>query len=283
MYTTLITAQVLHDSVPDANWAILDCRFDLTDPDQGEEAYRSGHIPCAVYAHLDRDLAAKPNGASGRHPLPAVEEMVATFSRCGIDSSVQVIAYDDRGGGFAARLWWMLRFLGHDSAAVLDGGISAWTQAGYPLTDGVEHRAVRTFHASVRPEMVASLQQIRERSESSHARLIDARAPERYRGELEPLDPVAGHIPGAVNRFWQDNLNEQGYFRPSEELADAFQELMGDTPPDQFIAYCGSGVTSCHHLLAMEHIGLKGARLYPGSWSQWCSDPRRPIALGDEG
>jgi thiosulfate/3-mercaptopyruvate sulfurtransferase len=176
----------------------------------------------------------------------------------------------------------MLRFLGHDSAAVLNGGISAWIQAGYPLTDDVEHRAARTFHASVRSEMVASVQQVRERTESSPARLIDARAPERYRGEQEPIDPVAGHIPGAVNHFWQDNLNEQGLFRSSQELQDAFRELMDHTPPDEFVVYCGSGVTSCHHLLAMEHIGLKGARLYPGSWSQWCADRRRPIARGSQ-
>lgn len=283
MYTTLIDAQTLHEHIQDLDWAILDCRFELTNPQQGEEAYRSNHILGAVYAHLDRDLAAQPDGVNGRHPLPGITEMAGTFSRWGIDEDVQVVAYDDRGGGFAARVWWMLRYTGHDSVAVLDGGLSAWIEAEYPLAAGVESRSKRSFRASPRPEMVANLEQVLARLQSGHARLIDARAPERYRGEQEPLDPVAGHVPGAVNRFWQENLTEEGRFRSTHELLRAFQNLTGERPSADFIVYCGSGVTSCHHLLAMEHVGLGGARLYPGSWSQWCGDPARPIALGDEG
>jgi thiosulfate/3-mercaptopyruvate sulfurtransferase len=282
MYTTLISAQDLHDHDRDPEWAIFDCRFELTAPEQGERAYIENHIPGAVYAHLDRDLAASPDGTNGRHPLPNVETMVRTLSSWGVDRKVQVVAYDDRGGGFAARLWWMLRYLGHEATAVLDGGFSAWKRAGYPLKSGMERRETRRFQASVQAEMVASLEEVRARSESQNARLIDARAPERYRGEQEPLDPVAGHIPGAINHFWQDNLDQQGQFRSADALRRTYRNLIGEEPPSAFIAYCGSGVTSCHNLLAMEHVGLEGARLYPGSWSEWCSDPERPVELGSE-
>ncbi len=281
-YRTLISTQELYAHLDDANWALFDCRFDLTDPDLGERQYLQAHIPRAVYAHLDHDLSTKPTGLNGRHPLPTVEELEERFSRMGIDSEVQVVAYDARGGGFAVRLWWTLRYLGHDAVAVLDGGYPAWVDAGFAMESGEERRSRREFQAKPRTGWIASLSEVETIGNSKDKLLIDARAPERYRGEMEPLDPVAGHIPGARNRFWQKNLGEDGYFLPIPELRSQFSALLGDTPPQNVIWYCGSGVTSCHNIFAMLHAGMGEARLYPGSWSEWCADPARPIGLGEE-
>jgi thiosulfate/3-mercaptopyruvate sulfurtransferase len=261
-------------------WAIVDCRFYLAETDRGESEYVESHIPGAVYAHLDRDLSAIKTGTNGRHPLPSVGEMSKRFSAWGIDSDVRVVAYDADAGQIAARLWWMLRYLGHDHVAVLNGGFKAWKQAGLPVRGGREERRPRSFEPRVRDFMRVDVDELMKPRRRQGRLLIDARDPERYRGEQEPIDPVAGHIPGARNRPWQDNLDERGLFRPPETLRSQFEALLGDTPPDAAVVYCGSGVTACHDLLAMEHAGILGPRLYPGSWSEWCADPARPIETG---
>lgn len=279
-YTTFIQVDQLAEALAqDASRIVLvDCRFDLDHPDDGEELYLEGHIPGAVYAHLDRDLSAPPGEKTGRHPLPTVEELTATFSRLGIDSSKQVIAYDLP---FAARLWWLLRYLGHKHVAVLDGGISAWSLAGKPFRSGRETMPSTSFQASVQTSLVIRAEDILNTASSgADLLLIDSRSPERYRGEHEPRDPVAARIPGAVNRFWQNNLDERGFIRSREEIQQAFSAL-GD--PGAFAhtaAYCGSGVTAAVNVLAMDYAGIEPVRLYPGSWSHWCSDPSRPIARG---
>jgi thiosulfate/3-mercaptopyruvate sulfurtransferase len=281
-YTTIISAQDLFSHLDDPDWAILDCRFDLQDIDVGERQYIQAHIPGAVYAHLEHDLSAPPTGSNGRHPMPSVENLAAVLSRWGIGPGVQVVAYDARGGGFAARLWWSLHYLGHDAAAVLDGGFPAWLRADYPTRSGEESRSPRNFKPTPRPFMRVDLPDVRAALDSGNAVLLDARAPERYRGEEEPLDPVAGHIPGAINHFWRTNLDDKENFLPAETLRMRFETLLGKTPPDAIIGYCGSGVTSCHNTLALTHAGFEGARLYPGSWSEWCADPDRPIATEEE-
>lgn len=268
----LITARALatRDDAP----AVVDCRFSLPEPDRGEAEYLGGHVPGAVYAHLDRDLSGPVTGTNGRHPLPTVERMVERFSTWGIDDSTPVVVYDTAGGQIAARLWWMLRFLGHDAVAVLDGGLAAWQDEGGALQTGLETRERRVFAARHRPEMAADVDSL------APYRLLDARAPERYRGEAEPLDPVAGHIPGALNHPTSRNLGEDGRFLSPEVLRKRYEEVLGSVEADTVVSYCGSGVTACHNLLAMEVAGLPQARLYPGSWSEWCSDPGRNVATG---
>ncbi|MFQ5796779.1 MAG: sulfurtransferase [Candidatus Bipolaricaulia bacterium] len=281
-YTTLISPRELLPHLDDPNWAIVDCRFDLLNPEAGETTYLESHIPGAVYVHLERDLSAEPTGKNGRHPLPSVEDLADVFSRLGIQDGVQVIGYDASGGGFAARLWWCLRYLGHDAVAVLDGGFPAWEQGGHPTRSGRETRLKAGFKANVRESMRLDMAEILAELGSEKMRLIDARAPERYRGETEPYDPVAGRIPGALNHPWKGNLDEESRFLPPEALRAQLETLLGETLPQQAVFYCGSGVTACHDLLAMEHAGLRGARLYPGSWSEWCADPACPVVTGDE-
>jgi thiosulfate/3-mercaptopyruvate sulfurtransferase len=279
-YTTFIRPEDLLAYTDAPDWAIIDCRFDLQDTSAGERAYRKAHIPGAIYAHLDRDLSAPRTGINGRHPLPSIENMVAQFNQWGIGSQTQVVAYDSRGGGFAARIWWMLRYLGHDAVAILEGGFPAWERAGYPISHGKEERSPAHFKARVRPEMRIDINELHTNLGEYSGRLIDSRAPERYRGEEEPLDPVAGHIPGAINRFWAASLDEGDGLLPEETLSQSFSALLGDKEPGDLIVYCGSGVTGCFNLLVMEHMGLTGARLFPGSWSEWCADTDRPVAVG---
>jgi thiosulfate/3-mercaptopyruvate sulfurtransferase len=274
---TLIDAPSLHARLNDPALVIVDTRFNLFNVDEGRAAYASAHIPGAVYAHLDDDLSGPPLTDCGRHPLPSPEALEALFSRFGIDSASRVVAYDQRDGVTAARLWWMLRYMGHEAVAVLDGGWKAWTAAGYPSVGGEERRAPAEFHGTPRREWLVTVDQI-----PAAGLLVDARDPRRYRGEQEPLDPVAGHIPGAVNRFHGENLDAEGRFRPPEELASGISALLAGTPVDQAVFYCGSGVTACHDLLAARHAGLGDGRLYAGSWSEWCSDPQRPVATGAE-
>jgi thiosulfate/3-mercaptopyruvate sulfurtransferase len=279
-YTTLISPDELMLHLDDPLWAVVDCRFDLFEPEKGEQDYLKTHIPGAVYAHLDRDLSAVPTGTNGRHPLPSIEDLISRFSQWGIGETVQVVAYDDRGGGFAARLWWCLRYLGHKSVAVLDGGFPSWERAGHPTRSGVENRPPRNFKHQIHEDMLIHLDQLQTMIGSPDIILLDARAPERYRGEEEPIDPIAGHIPGAKNRFWGLNLDENECFLPASVLRTEFERILGSTSPPSVIGYCGSGVTSCHNLLAMAHAGLHGARLYLGSWSEWCADEARPIESG---
>lgn len=274
---TIIDAQSLHTRLNDPTLVIVDARFNLFDVDEGRSAYCGAHIPGAVYAHLDDDLSGPPLTDAGRHPLPSPEALQTLFSRFGIGAGSQVVAYDQRDAVIAARVWWMLRYKGHEAVAVLDGGWKAWIGAGYPTVGGEESRAACAFRGVPRRDRLVTVAQI-----PSVRRLIDSRDPRRYRGEQEPLDPVAGHIPGAVNRFHGENLDIDGRFFPAGELASGIADLLDGTPMDEAVFYCGSGVTACHGLLAVCHAGLGEGGLYVGSWSEWCRDPGRPVATGPE-
>jgi thiosulfate/3-mercaptopyruvate sulfurtransferase len=277
-YRTLIDAPALEALVREpAGLVVVDCRFDLAKPDAGERAYREHHIPGAVYAHLDRDLSGHKSGSNGRHPLPPPDALAAALGRLGIDSSVQVVAYDQDSGMFASRLWWLLRWMGHDAVAVLDGGLAAWLRERFATRSGEEANAPRTFVGTSNASMVTDA--VGAAQAAIDGRLIDARAPERYRGDVEPIDRVGGHIPGAANRFFQHNLAD-GRFLPGPDLRQAFDQLLAGVSADRAVCYCGSGVTACHNLLAMQHAGLDGGRLYPGSWSEWVANPDRPIERG---
>lgn len=273
MHSTLIQPKGLQ--LEDENCAFIDARFYLPEPDRGEAEYLEAHIPGAVYAHLDRDLSGPLTGQNGRHPMPSVEKMAETFSQWGIDDEVQVVAYDTGGGQIAARLWWMLRYLGHDAVAVLDGGLAAFDSE---LRGGREERAPRRFTPRVRDAMHIDVGDLVQRLHT-HL-LIDARAAERFRGETEPLDPVAGHIPGAHNLPSASNLDDTGRFLSKDDLRERFETVVGDRETSDVVCYCGSGVTACHNLLAMEAADIQGARLYPGSWSEWCADESRPVETG---
>lgn len=281
-YRTLIETSALAAHLDDPSLAIVDCRFDLKDTSAGERAYQAAHIPGAVYAHVDRDLSAPKTGTNGRHPLPDVDTFVATLGRLGIDAGTQVVVYDQDSGGFASRLWWMLRWLGHDGVALLDGGFAKWSGEGRPTKSGVEVRPQRVFVPHVQPQMIANVSEVEGLVGKSGWRLIDARAPERFRGEVEPVDKVAGHIPGAINVPFLENLDANGTFKSPAEIAERFKKASGSTPTDHLVVYCGSGVTACQNLLALEHAGMHGAKLYPGSWSEWSSDPSRPMTKKSE-
>jgi thiosulfate/3-mercaptopyruvate sulfurtransferase len=282
-FTTLIRTAEYASHLGEPNWAIIDCRFTLGDNKRGRRDYEQAHIPGAVYADLERDLSGPIiPGVTGRHPLPDVDVFARTLGKWGIDSSVQVVAYDDSGGMMAARLWWMLRWLGHTSVAVLDGGWPRWQGDGRPVRDGTETRAPRHFAARPRPELLTDAAEVAALGAASAARLIDARGAERYRGEVEPIDTRAGHIPGAVCAPYAENLQPDGTFLPAAELRARFITVLGDVPATNAIFYCGSGVSAAHNLLAVAHAGLGDARLYAGSWSDWITDPSRPIATGSE-
>lgn len=276
-YTNLISTADLAKNLENPHWVIVDCRFDLGKPDWGEQAYQQAHIPGAVYAHLDRDLSGPKTGQTGRHPLPEQAELFAALSRMGIGPGVQVVAYDANGGAYAVRLWWLLKLYGHSAAAVVDGGFPKWQAEGRPTRAGVETNPTTGFSGTLNGDMIADEQDAARAAADPRGRLVDARAPERYRGEVEPIDPVAGHIPGAVNRFHGLNLDQNGTMKPPDQLRVEFEQLLGDADPHETVFYCGSGVTSIHHLLAMESAGLPGGKIYVGSWSHWIRDPKRPI------
>lgn len=273
MHSTLIDRETLAGLHGRLQLRIVDCRFELSDPGAGERAYREAHIAGACYAHLERDLSDLSRTGAGRHPLPSAAALTRLFSRVGIGRDAQVVAYDDAGGMIAARLWWMLQYMGHRAAAVLDGGWSAWRAAGLPVAAGVECYPPAQFQGQPCSEWVVSAAEV-----AQAPLLVDARAPQRFRGESEPLDPIAGHIPGAKNRFCRDNLDDRQYFRSPARLAADFQALLGAHAAADTVFYCGSGVTACHNLLALAHAGLGRGKLYPGSWSEWCADPARPVA-----
>jgi thiosulfate/3-mercaptopyruvate sulfurtransferase len=257
---------------------IIDCSFDLADVDAGERAFEQGHLPAAVYAHLDRDLAGAKTGHNGRHPLPARADWAATLARLGVTPAHAVVAYDAQGGMYAARAWWMLRWAGHRAVSVLDGGLQAWKAAGGAVEAGASPLTMAAAPYPVADSLVDSIDADALLASLGRVTLLDARAGERYRGEVEPLDKRAGHIPGARSRFFKDNLDAQGRFLAPEALRAAFSAF--GAAPAQVVHQCGSGVTACHNLLAMEVAGLSGSRLYPGSWSEWSSDPSRPVAVG---
>jgi thiosulfate/3-mercaptopyruvate sulfurtransferase len=283
-FTTLISADDLRAALAAGREIVLvDTRFDLADVNAGEASWRAGHLPGALYLHLDRDLCGPkvgPDGAfRGRHPLPARADFAATLGRCGITPATQVVALDAQGGVYAARLWWMLRWMGHEAVAVLDGGVGAWSASGGALvTDAPQPRAAPPYPE--RSSRTSTIAADALAAELGRVPLLDARAAERFRGDVEPLDTAAGHIPGALNRFFKDNLGADGRFKPAAQLRADFDALLGMYDARTAVHQCGSGVTACHNLLAMEHAGLTGSRLYPGSWSEWSSDPARPIARG---
>ena len=284
-FTTLISAAQLQQLMAaGAAPCIIDVGFDLADTQAGERDWRAAHVPGSRYLHLDHDLAGAKAGAEGvfrgRHPLPERAAFAATLGRCGITPATQVVALDAQGGMYAARLWWMLRWMGHSAVAVLDGGLAAWRAAGGALDASVPLPIVQPVPYPALPALVDSIDVEALAARLGRVRLIDARAAERFRGEIEPLDAAAGHIPGALNRCFKDNLDAGGRFKPAAQLRTEFEPLLGGQGAAQVVHQCGSGVTACHNLLAMEHAGLTGSVLYPGSWSDWSADPRRPIAKG---
>lgn len=281
-FSTIISTEDLADRLGDPLIVVVDVRSSLADADYGGRAFALGHIPGAVYADLNRDLSDPPGGGRGRHPLPDVSTMSSTFGGMGISRDSQVVAYDDADGMYASRLWWMLRYLGHDRVAVLDGGFAKWVLEGRTVsTESFAPESV-PFHAEPNPGMLAMAEEVDSMRLDPRRLLIDSRAPDRYRGENETIDPVAGHIPGAKNRFFRKNVRDDGTMRAATELGAELREQLGGLEPSDAIVYCGSGVTACHNLLAMEHAGLGGARLYAGSWSEWISDESRPVAVGDD-
>jgi len=259
-------------------WRVFDCRHDLLKHDLGEQQYDASHIPGASFAHLDRNLSAPKSGTNGRHPLPDPQVFIAWLGAQGLKPSDQVVAYDGGPGAMAARLWWMLRWVGHDAVAVLDGGFAKWVKEGRPVTAQVPKFAATAYPGKVRPERAVDVNYVQ--AHLGDAALLDARAPARWRGEAEPIDPVAGRIPGSLNRFSNDNLQADGTFKRPEVLKQEFLSVLGTKKLDNLIHSCGSGVAACHNLLAMEIAGLKGARLYAGSWSEWIADPKRPRERG---
>lgn len=276
-YTTLVDGATLEAHLGDPGWCVVDVRHQLTDTGYGERAYAASHIPGAVFLHLDRDLSGPTTGRNGRHPLPDPQRLMARLGEAGIGNDAQVVVYDDAQGMIAGRLWWLLRWLGHDRVAFLDGGFPLWQAEGRPLTAEPTKPPPVAFRGRVQGGTVDA-GGLLAHLDSPDLCLIDARGPDRFRGENETIDPVGGHIPGARNRFFKDNLEADGRFKPAALLRSEYLALLAGNAPEQAVAYCGSGVSACLDLLAMEIAGLHGAKLYPGSWSEWCSDPARPVA-----
>lgn len=280
VFRTLISVDDLIAHYDTAHWCIVDCRHALNDVEYGRAAYAAGHLPGAIFMHLDAHLSGPMTGCNGRHPLPDPSVFALRLGDAGIGNDTQVIAYDDAGGVYASRLWTLLRWLGHDKVAVLDGGIRAWCEADQALEQDPPTRAAQPFTPSLQPVMV-SLATVEAHLGQPDLLIVDARSPDRFQGENETLDPVGGHIPGAINRFFRNNLASDRFKSPEQLRAD-FLGLIDGRPLTTVVHQCGSGVTACHNLLAMEHAGLSGTRLYAGSWSEWCADPGRPIATGSE-
>ena len=282
MYTTLISATDLAAHVTDSQWVILDCRHDLLNPDAGSKAFAAGHIQNARFASIDNDLSGAKIGPDGifrgRHPLPERAALIETLRSWGVSDDTQVVGYDAHGGMYAARLWWLLRWIGHPAVAVLDGGLAAWQAAGEPLVLPVAPSARGTITERPSLTQAVSVNEVVANLATQARTVVDARAADRYRGENEIVDPVGGHIPGARNRFFKDNLAADGRFKDAAQLKAEWTPLFASAP--QAIMQCGSGVTACHNLLALEVAGLPGAALYPGSWSEWCADAARPVATG---
>lgn len=282
--THLVDTETLAAHLDDPAWVLVDCRSDPANAAFGRAEYARGHLPGAIFLDMDADLCGEHTGSNGRHPLPSPERFVATLGAAGIGPDIQVVAYDDRGGASAARLWWMLRWLGHEAVALLDGGITRWIAEGRPLS--VDKPVPRTArfegraHETMRVDAAFVSRLLAQGDKAPEAVLLDARVPARYRGEMEPIDPIAGHIPGARNRPLQENLAPDGRFKPAPALRAEFEALLNGLPPEKIVHYCGSGVSACHNLFAMDLAGLRGSRLYPGSWSEWIADPSRPIARG---
>ena len=280
-FTTLVDTDTLFRQLDDSCWIVFDTRFVLSDADAGERVYAAGHIPGARYANLDKDLSAPQATNSGRHPLPNPGTLAEKLGEWGVDKNKQVVIYDDACGAMAARLWWLMRWLGHEAVAVLDGGLHKWQDEGKPLTTMTPNISPSHFFPEISDDMCVTADQVEAMLNNMSGQLIDARAAKRFRGEQEPLDKVAGHVPGAVNLPYAENINIDGKFKPAEILRDRYLNVLKDVKPTDVVHMCGSGVTACHNLLAMEHAGLSGSKLYAGSWSEWITDNRRPVATGE--
>lgn len=277
--STLVDVETLQGHLDNPAWAVVDVRHQLADTAYGERVYAEGHIPGALFLHCDRDLSGPMNGTNGRHPLPDPEKLAGRLGQVGIGPQTQVVVYDDAQGMIAGRLWWLLRWLGHDKVAVLDGGLQAWLAAGGQLSQAMPAKKSVQFLA--RPcQSCVDANYVQAFMETSRMYLVDARSADRFRGKNETIDPVGGHIPGAVNRFFRDNLRDDGRFKPAAQLRAEWLAVLAGRAPDQVVHQCGSGVSACHNVLAMEIAGLPGSRLYGGSWSEWCSDAERPVARG---
>jgi thiosulfate/3-mercaptopyruvate sulfurtransferase len=277
MHKILVSTAELAEHIQDPKWVVFDTRFDLMNPAKGEQLYAEGHVPGAYFLHLDNDLSSPKTGRNGRHPMADIHAFAGRINQCGVAPDSQVVVYDDVGGNYAVRLWWMLRWLGHDNSALLDGGYPLWVKEGRPVSPDVP--PPRTGSFVPRPHLGATVDVhfMEKHHGDASIRLLDARAPERYAGKTEPIDPVAGHVPGAINRFWKDNLDPDGRFKAPRQLRSEFEALLG-ADAGRTVHMCGSGVTACHNAFAMELAGLPPGRLYPGSWSEWVSDPARPVA-----
>ena len=280
MYNTLVSTEQLALHLSDPNWVVIDCRFTLTDTEAGRKAYAQGHIPGARYAHLDANLSGAKNGSNGRHPLPDPQDFARILSAWGIDHQTQVVVYDDSFGAIAVRLWWMLRWLGHDAVALLDGGLPTWQREQRAISADAPQVIPKQFVPNIRNDMLVGADAVLDASRNGSAVIVDARAEMRFIGEIEPLDPVAGHVPHAKNSPFDDNLSMAGTLMTAEELRELYGDLLAGKPPQQVIHMCGSGVTACHNILAMEIAGLTGSKLYAGSWSEWVADPAHPVAKG---
>ncbi len=281
-FTTLISADELAAVIDHV--VLFDCRYELSDHAAGRRAYDEAHIPSARFLDMESELSGPKTGRNGRHPLPERSRLLALLAAHGVSDETQIVAYDSHGGAIAGRLWALARWVGHRNVAVLDGDLRAWRKAGFPVTAEVPAPAQAGRLSADRPALITlmSADEVMARlDDRQHNQVVDARAPERFTGAVEPIDPVGGHIPGALNRPFSGNLRPDGRYKPAEVLRDEFEALLAGRPPESFVHQCGSGVTACHNLLAMEHAGLTGSRLYPGSWSEWGSDPNRPVATGN--
>lgn len=281
-YSTVIDRDTVEAHLGDADWLLFDCRFDLADPEAGGRAYSQGHLPGAVYIHLDEDLAGPRGPDTGRHPLPDLDEFAGKLQRWGVNGERQLVAYDGGPGAMAVRFWWLARHLGLTSVAVMSGGYGAWEREGRPIQRETPPSPPGRFTPVVRGDDAVDVDTLRRRLQAGESVLLDARDASRYRGEREPIDAKAGHVPGALNRPFVTNLDKEGEFRSPEALRGEFDELLAGLDPAEVVHMCGSGVTACHNLLAMEHAGLPGSKLYVGSWSHWITDPERPVATGEE-
>ena len=279
MFTTLIEVDELKQILDEDSTVVFDCRHMLTDPNYGKLKYQEAHIRSSFFASIDNDLSQKATGSNGRHPLPEIDNFIKWLSHNGVDRSTQVVACDDAGGVYGSRLWWLLRWLGHDTVAVLNGGIQAWVNSGERLTSKIDKPRIEKQFVPTINNLHVDASFILNNLNSDEMFILDARANDRFHGKNETIDPIAGHIPGAHNRFFKNNLDNDGYFKPKAQLRDEFMEILGHTSATSVVHQCGSGVSACHNILAMEVAEFKGSKLYPGSWSEWISDSNRPTEV----